>query len=226
MNRAGSKGRIEDVLTDRELGLSPGVLRTGRIDWQPISSNSVTWGQDGGLVRCESGELAKSVVQALEEADLDDPDLFAKLTSTIRDKLGEMPCDMFHLFYSSEPSSTHQACHDVVSIQAEELPVTPRENESYVGIRKENSIVSYACAFPQYEVEGHKFYWIGVQTDPAYRRQGMAEACIYAMQRQMGNKSVAIWQCRAANTASVALAKSAGYTHLATTFVWSPPQII
>lgn len=216
-------GWIENTLTERELGLPSNALVEGRISWVKSDSSSVCWCANGGIVCTQDEELADRIATLIDEGERDDyVRIFPKLQSAIARLLPDAKCNMCALFYCASPIDTEWAGRvDIELLLPSEARANPRPGEIFLGIREDSLITSYACALPRYEAGSHQFYWIGVHTHEDFRRRGLGKACVLAMLEYMGpGRSIAIWQCRTTNAASMAMARSLGFLLHSWSFDW------
>ena len=216
-------GWIENTLTRRELGLPGNALVEGRISWVRSDASSVHWCANGGVVCTQDEELADRIATLIDEGERDDyVRIFPKLQSAIARIVPEAKCNMCALLYfAPRRDSEWGGREDIQPLPPDEVRANPRPGEVFLGIREGSHIISYASALPRYEAGNHQFYWIGVRTHEDFRRRGLGKACVLAMLEYMGpGRSIAIWQCRTANAASMAMARSVGFVQHSLSFGW------
>lgn len=216
---------VEKAITEHELNLPGDVLMQGSVTWQESERNAAIWGSDGGLVICPNEDLGNSLAKVINRSNQIKPmEIFSRLQLLIDQQICNRRCSLYLLLYQV-PLVDDLADENelVISIPFQEVE-TPEGLIGHpwvLGIRDGGILASFASATPRYGVDGYRFSWVGVQTHMEYRRKGFASGVVSAIfQRIALEPGVAIWQCQASNTASIALAQSLGFIHHSYCFVW------
>ena len=90
------------------------------------------------------------------------------------------------------------------------------------GVVAERDGVVGAMAFTAFRDGVHQE--IGIETDPAHRRQGLAGAAAAALVAQVvAAGRTPVWSCREGNAGSVALARALGFVPVSRTPYWHLP---
>lgn len=218
---------VEKATTEYELNLPGDALLQGHVTWQESEKNAVFWGSAGGLVICPNEELGNELAEVINgSTQIELMEIFSRLQSVIDQQIGNRRCSLYWLLYQVPlVDDLADENESVISIPFQEVE-TPEGligNPWVLGICDGEILVSHASASPRYEVNGYRFSWVGVRTHKEYRRKGFARAVVSALLRRIAlEPGVAIWQCHALNTGSIALAQSLGFIHHSYCFVWEP----
>ena len=197
-------------------------FRQGAVGHKGSSDNLLMWGRKGGVVSCESAELAKDISTVIRQSGFS---LSHACIGGIYDILRrnvdiiKLRTDLSFLRLSTPRPATESAASRVYLVHAGTagLPTDLLETVEHIYAIKDGSrVVSWASNIQVLNQPGRRLYSLRVETHPEHRRRGFGKAVVVAMLNHLAaENAAALWVCDANNVASIGLATSLGFvSHL------------
>ena len=197
-------------------------FRQGNITHKRSSANLIIWGENGGVICCESDELANVLSAMIQRSRIPPIDAYLnRIYEALRAAFDivELRTDL-SLIRPVSPvhldNTIAKEAH-LVSTGTAGLPADlPGTVEHVYAITHGSRVVSWVTNIQVLNHSDYRLHSLRVETHPEYRREGYGKAVVAAMLNHLAAEDgAALWVCNADNAQSIAFAATMGFvSHL------------